>query len=128
MYYWFNNFTGNVDEAIKDALDNLQPQTDEVSNYFQESPEEEFGKIDDFKNSSKKNYDLKKMLLDPNSLNLEYSLFYLICYAIRYDKNKKTDHCSDDDFKKQIGDILYTKLNENREKIKLDLACLNFEK
>ena len=54
MYYWFNNFTGNVDEAIKDALNNLQPQTDEVSNYFQESPEEEFGKIDDFKNSSKK--------------------------------------------------------------------------
>ena len=50
----------------------------------------------------KKNYDLKKMLLDSNSLNLEYSLFYLICYAIRYDKNKKTDHCSDDILKNKL--------------------------
>ena len=30
--------------------------------------------------------------------------------------------------KKEIGDILNTELNENKEKIKLDLDCLNFEK
>ena len=30
--------------------------------------------------------------------------------------------------KKEIGDILNTELYENKEKIKLDLDCLNFEK
>ena len=48
-------------------------------------------------------------------------------YAIRYDKNQTTDQCLDDDLKNKIGYILYTELNENKEQIKLDLACLNFE-
>ena len=30
-------------------------------------------------------------------------------------------------FKKEIGDILYTELNENKEKIKSDVDFLNFE-
>ena len=59
---------------------------------------------------------------------MDGSLFYQICYVIRYDNNKKTDQCLDDDLKKELGDILHTEPNENKEKIKLDLNCLNFEK
>ena len=53
---------------------------------------------------------------------MDGSLFYQICYVIRYDNNKKTDQCLDDDLKKEIGDILYT------EKNKIRFDCLNFEK
>ena len=31
----------------------------------------------------------KKTLLNPKGLNSDHSLFYSICYSIRYDKNLK---------------------------------------
>ena len=34
----------------------------------------------------------------------------------------------DDGLKKEIGDILYTEKNENKEKNKIRFDCLNFEK
>ena len=33
-----------------------------------------------------------------------------------------------DNLKEEISGILYTEVNENKEKVKLDLDCLNFEK
>ena len=33
-----------------------------------------------------------------------------------------------DNLKEEISGISYTEVNENKEKVKLDLDCLNFEK
>ena len=39
LYYRLNNVTRNAEEALEDPLNNHQPQTEEVSNYFRESSE-----------------------------------------------------------------------------------------
>ena len=55
LYYRFSNVTRNDDEATEDALNNQQPQTEEVSNYCQE-----FEEIGHFEDSNKKNNDFQK--------------------------------------------------------------------
>ena len=49
------------------------------------------------------------------------SLFYAICYALRYNINKKTKLCSDDNLKNEIESSLFNELFENTEEVKLDL-------
>ena len=42
---------------------------------------------------------LKKRLLIPNGKDISDSLFYVFCYAVRYEKTKKTEKCSDEESK-----------------------------
>ena len=69
-----------------------------------------------------------KILHILNRVVSDDSVFYYICSALRYLKLEKTDKCSDDELKKDIGEELYFQLNEDKDQLKLDLEYLNFEK
>ena len=70
----------------------------------------------------------KKSLLLPNGKDSCDSLFYPVCYAVRYEKTKKTEKCSDEELKNDLPNNLFLSLDSIRLELVVDLDYQNFEK
>ena len=66
-----------------------------------------------------------KFLHIPNGNDIENSFFYVICYALRYDKTKKLEKYVDDQL---ASDLDFSSLHSVRKELVLDLHYQKFEK
>ena len=92
-----------------------------------ESSEDE-AEIDEFETSAEKVKCFVKNLLPKTKPDEEIehiSFIRIILYAIRYDKEKKTDVCNKSEFKKTIDEKFMEQLDEEKYKFILDLQKFN---
>ena len=109
FYASFNNFEADIDETLQNIykIQGLQDieNFDEFSNLCESS--EEKPEIDGFDNSAEKVKKISESLLPKSNLNdqIEHNSFIrAILYAIRYEKENKTDICDKNEFKNIIDD------------------------
>ena len=125
---FYQNF-GNVETAIEQTLTAEYDgglgdieEFDEISNLCESSEEE--AEIDKFETLAEKVKCFGKSLLPKTKLDeeIEHNNFIrIILYAIRYDKENKTDLCDKNEFKKTIDEILIEQLDEEKYTFILDL-------
>ena len=99
---------------------------DEISNLC-ESSEEEL-EIDDFKNSDEKIKNFIENLLPKVNEQEEWghnTFMRAILYAIRYEKNNKTNICNKNEFEEVIEKKLIVELDKNKFKLEIDLQKFN---
>ena len=117
FYRSFNNVEADIHEKLKTEYEiGLQDieNFDEISNLCESSEEEP--EIDDFDNLAEKVKKFSESLLPKSNLNdrIEHnSSIRAILYAIRYEKENKTDICNKNEFKNVIDKKLIDQLNMN---------------
>ena len=117
FYRSFNNVEADINETLKNECEKgLQDikNFNEISNLCESSEEEP--EIDDFDNLAEKVKKFSESLLPKSNLNdrIEHnSSIRAILYAIRYEKENKTDICNKNEFKNVIDKKLIDQLNMN---------------
>ena len=124
-YHYFTNVTKSYDDAMQDAMrdiDNL-----EARHYFDSDEEEE--ELNEFANFKAKVKLFKESLIAPHGLENPDSFFYSILYAIRHKLTQKVDFVEQEDVLKQdVSLALYVDLFEIKSLLRLDGEdILNFE-
>ena len=127
FYRWFNNVETDIEETLKaeyeKGLQDIE-NFDEISNLCDISQDEP--EIDDFDSSAEKKTDFSESLQPKSNLDEETvhnSFIRVILYALRYGKEKKTDICDKNEFKKVIDEKLIEQLDEKN--VNLYLICEN---
>ena len=127
-YYAFQNAQVNIDDVLKNVHDEAISDLDNASEFTDFSNAdlaEKLSEITTFCGSEKRLSDFEKSLLIPQGVWSIDSFFYAVCYAIRYKKTGKVDHC--DNFKDEIGVELYEKLLGLKGRLQLKLDHYRFE-
>ena len=123
FYCSFNNVETDIEETLKaeyeQGLEDIG-NFDEISNLC-ESSEDEL-EIDNFDSSAEKVNNFSERLL-PKSNSDEDNFIRVILYALRYEKEKKTDICNKNEFEKVTDEKLIEQLAEKN--INLYLICKN---
>ena len=129
FYRLFNHVETDIEETLKkeyeDSLKDIG-KLDEISNLC-ESSEEEL-EIDDFKNLGEKIENFNENLLPKPNEHEEHvhnSSMRAILYTIRYEKNNKTNICTQKEFEKIIEKKLIDELDKNKYKLEIDLQKFN---
>ena len=105
------------DKGLED-IENI----DEISNLCESSEDE--AEIDEFETVAEKVKCFNETLLPktkPEEQNEHNTFIKTILYALRYDKENKTDICHKNEFKKVIDENLIDQLDEEKYKFILDL-------
>ena len=125
FYRRFNNFETDIEETLKaeyeQGLEDIG-NFDEISNLCESSEDEP--EIDNFNSSIKKVNNFNERLL-PKSNSHEDNFIRVILYALRYEKEKKTDICNKNEFEKVTDEKLIEQLDENKYQFILDLQKFN---
>ena len=125
FYRSFNNFETDIEETLKaeyeQGLEDIG-NFDEISNLCESSEDEP--EIDNFNSSIKKVNNFNERLL-PKSNSHEDNFIRVILYALRYEKEKKTDICNKNEFEKVTDEKLIKQLDENKYQFILDLQKFN---
>ena len=115
-YYRFENVIRSVGNTLEDAFiessKDLENNND-VSNFCGNS-NEEVVEIDDFERSNKKVNKFEESLLIPHGQDLVDSLFYSICFAVRFFKSDKSDWFDDSEIEEVLGPDLYNQLCDEK--------------
>ena len=89
-YYIFENVIRSVKSALEDAFtQNTELENDVIISC--ENSGDEFPEVDEFENSDKRISKFEESLLIPNEQDTADSLFYSICYTVRFFKSDKID-------------------------------------
>ena len=121
FYRSFNNVEADINETLKNECEKgLQDikNFNEISNLCESSEEEP--EIDDFDNSAEKVKRFSENLLPKFNLNdqIEHNSFIrAVLYAIRYEKENKTDICN----KNELKNIIDKKLIDQLDKKNMNL-------
>ena len=121
FYCSFNNVEIDIEETLKaeyeKGLEDIE-NFDEISNLCESSDDE--AEVDDFDTSAEKVKNFRESLLPkPNSdeETVHNNFLRVILYALRYEKENKTDICDKNELKKVIDEKLIEQLDEKKKKI-----------
>ena len=118
-YSYFTNVTRSYDDVMQD-VENL-----EARHYYSSDDDED--KLHEFSNFKARVKAFCESLINPFGLNAD-SFLYSILYAVRNKLTNKVDFIEEDSLKQQIGAVLYDKLFEIKNELRLDGEDkLNFE-
>ena len=96
-HYAFQNVEVNNNNVLKNAYEKAISDLDDASEFTNFSnPElaEELPETVTFCSQEERVRDLEKSLVIPHGVGSIDSIFYAICYAIRYEKTEKLDQCN----------------------------------
>ena len=125
FYRNFDNVETDIEQTLKVEYDKGLKHIEnsyEISN-LRESSEDE-AEIDEFQTSAEKIKCFGKSLLPktkPDEETEHNNFIRIILYAVRYDKENKTDVCDKNEFKKTIDEKFIEQLYEEKYKFILDL-------
>ena len=121
-YSYFTNVTRSYDDVMQDVnIENL-----EARHYYSSDDDED--KLHEFSNFKARVKAFCESLINPFGLENHDSFFYSILYAVRHKFTNKDDFIEDNSLKQQIGAVLYEKLFEIKNELRLDGEDkLNFE-
>ena len=125
----FDNVETNIEQALKNEYDKSLEEIDdfdEISNLCESSEDE--AEIDEFENAAEKVKCFGETLMPktkPEEETEHNNFVKVILYAIRFDKQNKTDICDKNDFKKVIDENLIDQLDEEKYEFILDLQKFN---
>ena len=127
FYQSFNNAETDLEETLKveyeKGLEDLE-NFGEISSLCESSEDE--AEIDDFVTSAEKVKKIRESLLpkfNSDEKTVHNNFIRVILYALRYEKENKTDLCDKNEFKKVIDENLIEQLDEKN--INLYLICKN---
>ena len=118
FYRNFDNVETDIEQTLKDEYDKSLEEIDdfdEISNLCESSQDE--AEIDEFENAAEKVKCFGETLMPKTKSEEETdynNLIKVILYAIRFDKQNKTDICDKNDFKKVIDENLIDQLDEEK--------------
>ena len=118
FYRNFDNVETDIEQTLKDEYDKSLEEIDdfdEISNLCESSEDE--AEIDEFENAAEKVKCFGETLMPKTKSEEETdynNLIKVILYAIRFDKQNKTDICDKNDFKKVIDENLIDQLDEEK--------------
>ena len=123
-YHYFTNVTKSYDEAMQDAMQDIDNL--EARHYFDSDEEEE---LNEFANFEAKVKLFRESLIAPHGLENPDSFFYSILYAIRHKLAQKVDFVEQEDvLKQEVGLALSDDLFQIKSLLRLDGEdVLNFE-
>ena len=127
FYRSFNNVETDLEETLKVEY---EKGPEDIENFGEisrlcESSEDE-AEIDDFVTSAEKVKKFRESLLpkfNSDEKTVHNNFIRVILYALRYEKENKTDLCDKNEFKKVIDEKLIEQLDEKN--INLYLICKN---
>ena len=129
FYCSFNNVEIDIEETLKaeyeKGLEDIE-NFDEISNLCESSDDE--AEVDDFDTSAEKVKNFRESLLPkPNSdeETVHNNFLRVILYALRYEKENKTDVCDKNELKKVIDEKLIEQLDEKKKKFIIDFQKFN---
>ena len=129
FYRNFDNVETDIEQTLKDEYDKSLEEIDdfdEISNLCESSEDE--AEIDEFENAAEKVKCFGETLMPktkPEEETEHNNFIKVILYAIRFDKQNKTDICDKNDFKKVIDENLIDQLDEEKYEFILDLQKFN---
>ena len=129
FYRNFDNVETDIEQTLKDEYDKSLEEIDdfdEISNLCESSEDE--AEIDEFENAAEKVKCFGETLMPktkPEEETEHNNFVKVILYAIRFDKQNKTDICDKNDFKKVIDENLIDQLDEEKYEFILDLQKFN---
>ena len=118
FYRNFDNVETDIEQTLKDEYDKSLEEIDdfdEISNLCESSEDE--AKIDELENAAEKVKCFGETLMPktkPEEETEHNNFVKVILYAIRFDKQNKTDICDKNDFKKVIDENLIDQLDEEK--------------
>ena len=118
FYRNFDNVETDIEQTLKDEYDKSLEEIDdfdEISNLCESSEDE--AEIDEFENEVEKVKCFGETLMPktkPEEETEHNNFIKVILYAIRFDKQNKTDICDKNDFKKVIDENLIDQLDEEK--------------
>ena len=118
FYRNFNNVETDIEQTLKDEYDKSLEEIDdfdEISNLCESSEDE--AEIDEFENAAEKVKCFGETLMPKTKSEQETdynNLIKVTFYAIRFDKQNKTDICDKNGFKKVIDENLIDQLDEEK--------------
>ena len=118
FYRNFDNVETDIEQTLKDEYDKSLEEIDdfdEISNLCESSEDE--AEIDEFENAAEKVKCFGETLMPktkPEEETEHNNFVKVILYAIRFDKQNKTDICDKNDFKKVIDENLIDQLDEEK--------------
>ena len=125
FYCNFDNVGTDIEQTLKNeygkSLEEID-DCDEISNLSESSENE--AEIDEFENAAEKVKCFGETLMPktkPEEETEHNNFIKVILYAIRFDKQNKTDICDKNDFKKVIDENLIDQLDEEKYEFILDL-------
>ena len=125
FYCNFDNVETGIEQTLKNeygkSLEEID-DCDEISNLSESSENE--AEIDEFENAAEKVKCFGETLMPktkPEEETEHNNFIKVILYAIRFDKQNKTDICDKNDFKKVIDENLIDQLDEEKYEFILDL-------
>ena len=125
FYCNFDNVETDIEQTLKNeygkSLEEID-DCDEISNLSESSENE--AEIDEFENAAEKVKCFGETLMPktkPEEETEHNNFIKVILYAIRFDKQNKTDICDKNDFKKVIDENLIDQLDEEKYEFILDL-------
>ena len=125
FYCNFDNVETDIEQTLKNeygkSLEEID-DCDEISNLSESSENE--AEIDEFENAAEKVKCFGETLMPktkPEEETEHNNFVKVILYAIRFDKQNKTDICDKNDFKKVIDENLIDQLDEEKYEFILDL-------
>ena len=129
FYCNFDNVETDIEQTLKNeygkSLEEID-DCDEISNLSESSENE--AEIDEFENAAEKVKCFGETLMPktkPEEETEHNNFVKVILYAIRFDKQNKTDICDKNDFKKVIDENLIDQLDEEKYEFILDLQKFN---
>ena len=118
FYCNFDNVETDIEQTLKNeygkSLEEID-DCDEISNLSESSENE--AEIDEFENAAEKVKCFGETLMPktkPEEETEHNNFIKVILYAIRFDKQNKTDICDKNDFKKVIDENLIDQLDEEK--------------
>ena len=129
FYRNFDNVESDIEETLKNEYDKSLEEIDDfdkISNLCESSEDE--AEIDEFENAAEKVKCFGETLMPktkPEEETEHNNFVKVILYAIRFDKQNKTDICDKNDFKKVIDENLIDQLDEEKYEFILDLQKFN---
>ena len=125
FYCNFDNVETDIEQTLKNeygkSLEEID-DCDEISNLSESSENE--AEFDEFENAAEKVKCFGETLMPktkPEEETEHNNFVKVILYAIRFDKQNKTDICDKNDFKKVIDENLIDQLDEEKYEFILDL-------
>ena len=118
FYRNFNNVETDIEQTLKDEYDKSLEEIDDfdkISNLCESSEDE--AEIDEFENAAEKVKCFGETLMPKTKSEEETdynNLIKVTFYAIRFDKQNKTDICDKNGFKKVIDENLIDQLDEEK--------------
>ena len=129
FYRNFDNVESDIEETLKNEYDKSLEEIDDfdkISNLCESSEDE--AEIDEFENAAEKVKCFGETLMPktkPEEETEHNNFIKVILYAIRFDKQNKTDISDKNEFKKVIDENLIDQLDKEKYEFILDLQKFN---